>query len=74
MDTGLPVLPVTVTGTHDIMPAKTLRVFPGRAGMVIHEPIETRELETRDIGGLVERTREAIASALPGEGAERPAD
>lgn len=67
IDTGLPVLPVTVTGTHEIMPAKTLRVFPGRAGMVIHAPIETRGMTPRDVGDLLERTRSAIASALPGE-------
>ena len=63
----IPVLPVTVSGTREILPNKTLRVFPGRARLVIHPAIETRGMGHEDLGILMERTRESIASALPGE-------
>ena len=63
----IPVLPVTVSGTREILPNKTLRVFPGRARLVIHPAIETRGMGHEDLGILMERTRVSIASALPGE-------
>jgi 1-acyl-sn-glycerol-3-phosphate acyltransferase len=67
LDTGLPVLPVTLLGTQKILPAKSLRLFPGRAGMVIHPPIEAGEQTVRE---LRDATHEVIASALPE--AQRP--
>lgn len=63
----IPVLPVTVSGTREIMPTRTLRLFPGRARLVIHPAIETRGMGHEDLGNLMERTRKSIASALPGE-------
>lgn len=61
----LPLLPVTVVGTRDIMPAKTLRVFPGRATLVIHPAIETRGLSSAQIDDLMAQAQQTIASALP---------
>ncbi len=63
----LPILPVTVSGTREIMPARTLKLFPGRGTMTIHAPIETSGLGLEDIDRLMEQTRQAIASALPPE-------
>lgn len=62
IDTGLPVLPVTVVGARDVLPAKTLRLFPGRIRVVIHPPIEAVGLDPVE---LMQRSRAAIASALP---------
>lgn len=67
IDQQLPVLPVTVIGTRDILPAKTLRLFPGRARMVIHPPIETAGRGEADMAALRDETRAAIHSALPPE-------
>lgn len=67
LEQQLPILPVTVSGTRNIMPARTLRLFPGRGTMTIHPPIETRGLGLDDMDRLIEQTREAIASALPQE-------
>lgn len=61
---GLPVLPVTLVGTRGVLPAQSLRVFPGSVRMVIHPPISP---EGKAIDELVEETRQAIASALPRE-------
>lgn len=63
----IPVLPVTVTGTRDICPPKTLRIFPGRAKLVIHPAIETRGLTHDDLETLKRQTRETVASAVPEE-------
>ncbi|HLF30112.1 MAG TPA: lysophospholipid acyltransferase family protein [Xanthomonadales bacterium] len=61
----LPVLPVTLVGTRDIMPAKTLRVFPGRARLIIHPAIETRGMVSGQVDELLNRAQKTIASALP---------
>jgi 1-acyl-sn-glycerol-3-phosphate acyltransferase len=63
----LPILPVTVSGTRDILPARTLRIFPGRGTMTIHPPIEVEGMDVNDMDKLIEQSRAAIASALPPE-------
>jgi 1-acyl-sn-glycerol-3-phosphate acyltransferase len=61
----LPILPVTLVGTRDILPAKTLRLFPGRGTMIIHPAIDTAGMDLEQADQLSERTRQAIASGLP---------
>ncbi|MGD2128682.1 MAG: lysophospholipid acyltransferase family protein [Lysobacterales bacterium] len=63
----IPILPITLVGTRDILPAKSLRLFPGRAKMVIHPPIETRGMSNTQLDELSERTRAVIRSAMPPE-------
>jgi len=65
IDTGLPILPVTVDGTCDVLPARQFDLRPGRARLVIHEPIATEGLVTRDLAELAARVRRTIGSALP---------
>jgi 1-acyl-sn-glycerol-3-phosphate acyltransferase len=62
---GLPLLPVTVTGTREILPTGTLALFPGRARLTIHEAIETRGMSAEDVDELLLETRRRIESALP---------
>ena len=65
IDQQIPLLPVTVVGTRDILPAKSLRLFPGSARLVIHPAIETRGMTLDDMEELMATTRSTIASALP---------
>ncbi len=67
IDQKLPLLPVTVIGTRDILPARTLHLFPGKARMVIHPPIETAGMGVDQLDALMQRTRETISSAMPPE-------
>ncbi len=41
LDLGLPVLPITVDNTRNILRPGTLNLFPGRAKMLIHRPVDT---------------------------------
>jgi 1-acyl-sn-glycerol-3-phosphate acyltransferase len=61
----LPVLPVTLIGTRDILPPKSLKPFPGRARMIIHPAIETDGMSQLQIADLMNRTKKTISSALP---------
>lgn len=63
----LPLLPVTVVGTREIIPSKSLRLFPGTARLVIHPAIETDGLTPEDADALSQRARAVISSALPAE-------
>lgn len=60
----VPVLPVTLSGTRDIMPPHSLLPFPGCTRMIIHEPIETTGLSHDDLEALMNKARDVIASDL----------
>jgi len=64
IDQRLPVLPVTVTGTRDVLPADTLRLRPGRVKIHFHEPIPTEELGVDQVGELRRRVHGIIAAGL----------
>ena len=60
----LPILPVSLVGTREILPARTLRLFPGRATMIIHPPIETAGMNAGQVESLLQQTRGVIAAGL----------
>lgn len=64
---GLPVLPVTIVGTRNIQRAKSMKITPGKARLVIHPAIEVNGDDPQDIRELMTQTRDAIASAMPDE-------
>ena len=64
IDLGLPILPVTIRGTRTILSPNTLRLFPGRAHLVIHEPVSTDDKDDDSIRDLIDHVRDRVASAL----------
>lgn len=69
LDAGLPVLPVTVDGACDVLPARRYDLRPGRARLVIHPPVATEGLAAKDVPALSEKVKTIIGSSLP-EGAK----
>jgi len=65
LDLGLPILPLTVTGTRDVLPAGTIDLMPGSARLVFHPPVDTFGCEVADVQRLMAETRAAVSSALP---------
>ena len=65
VDMSLPLLPVTITGTREILPTGSINLFPGRAHMIIHAPIDTTGYDDDRLQDLMNHTRDVIASALP---------
>ena len=65
VDLGLPILPLTVTGTRNVLPAGTSDLLPGSARLIIHPPISVIGCDSNDCFRLMEETREVIASGLP---------
>ena len=64
VEQNLPILPITLVGTRDVLPAKSLSLFPGTIKLVIHPAIEPGG---KDADELTEQTVQAITSAMPPE-------
>ncbi len=64
IESGLPVVPVTVVNSRAVMPKGRLMVCPARARVVLHPPIPTIGLAREDARKLADRTREIVASGL----------
>ena len=68
LETGLPVLPVTLDGTRDILRAKGVRSYFGaHVEVTIHEPIDPKAYESLGKPGrekLMSDVRAALESAL----------
>jgi 1-acyl-sn-glycerol-3-phosphate acyltransferase len=73
IECGVPVVPVTITGTHDAMPKARFAIKPGQVKVVFHPPIDPKDFGTREC--LMEKVRKVIDSGLPEElrqGSESP--
>ena len=64
IETGAPVVPITVAGTGEIMSKGKLGIRSGRVRLVFHPPISTTGLTPADRDTLMQRARDAVASAL----------
>jgi 1-acyl-sn-glycerol-3-phosphate acyltransferase len=60
---GVPVVPVTISGTHYVMPKKRFAIKPGLITVVFHQPIKPAEFGSRE--ELMEKVRAAINEGLP---------
>ncbi len=61
----VPVVPVTISGTHQAMPKGRFSIRPGLVTITFHQPIEPGAFGTRE--QLMERVRGEIEKALPEE-------
>jgi 1-acyl-sn-glycerol-3-phosphate acyltransferase len=67
IENGWPVVPLSLVGTRDVMPAGRLMTCPATVQLVVHDPITTKGLERDDARGLAQRVRSVVA-AEPGLG------
>ena len=65
MECGVPVVPITIVGTHDLMPKGRFVIKPGVATVIFHPPIEPKDFGSREY--LMEKVLVAIDSGLPPE-------
>ena len=72
VECGVPVIPMTIVGTHYTMPKARFSIKPGLVKVIFHPPIETKDFGSSD--DLMEKVRAVIDSGLPEECREqRPA-
>ena len=63
VECGVPVVPITITGTHYVMPKGRFAIKPGIVTVNFHPPIEPNDFGSREC--LMEKVRAAIDSGLP---------
>ena len=60
IDSGVPIVPVVITGTRAIMPKGRFRVYPGPVSMVIHKPIDTSTYTRETKEALMQSVRRVL--------------
>lgn len=63
METGVPILPMTIVGSHELWPKGRFGITKGTVTVVFHEPIDPRRFTDRD--SLMAAVRAQIENALP---------
>ncbi len=62
-ETGLPILPVSISGSYRVLPGHSFNMLPGRVRITIHEPVDPKDYEG-DRDGLMQAVRQSILSGL----------
>jgi len=62
---GVPIVPITLNGTREVLVPDTHHVRPGQTEIIFHEPIPTKGLTLNDVDALSARIRKQIASRIP---------
>jgi 1-acyl-sn-glycerol-3-phosphate acyltransferase len=62
LESGLPIVPVTITGTRRAMPRGSMVLRAGPVEMHLDPPVPTRGLSDADLPDLMRRVREAMES------------
>ncbi len=57
----VPVIPITIVGTYELLPMNSFHALPGPVDMIIGRPIPTTGMRLRDMDKLATQVREAIA-------------
>jgi 1-acyl-sn-glycerol-3-phosphate acyltransferase len=59
---GVPIVPVTIIGSGEIMPKKSFRVHPGKVILVIDKPIDVTGYTEETVDSLLNRVYDVVAS------------
>jgi 1-acyl-sn-glycerol-3-phosphate acyltransferase len=62
MDARLPVVPVSIAGSHRVMKKGRLMVCPGEVMLTVHKPIETTGTTRADVAALAAGVKSAVES------------
>ena len=66
VDAGVPIVPVVISGTHDIMPKGHLLIRPRLVHIHVGEPVETSHFTRKTKDELMARVRSTMLEAMPG--------
>jgi 1-acyl-sn-glycerol-3-phosphate acyltransferase len=64
IELGIPILPITLSGTGHILPKGSLNLTPGTETMQIHRPISVDGFSEKNMKRLIVNTRSIIISGL----------
>jgi 1-acyl-sn-glycerol-3-phosphate acyltransferase len=64
LQAGVPVVPVIISGSFEVLPPRSLRVSPGPVDVRFLPPMEISEFLPADYNGLLRRVHETMRKAL----------
>jgi 1-acyl-sn-glycerol-3-phosphate acyltransferase len=67
IEAQLPIVPVAVIGTRQVMPKGRLRTEPANVSLIVHDPIQPPILEAptiHDARALAERVKAVVSAAV----------
>jgi 1-acyl-sn-glycerol-3-phosphate acyltransferase len=62
IDAGLPVVPVSIGGSRQVMKKGRLMVCPGEVRLTVHEPIPTTGVAREQVLEFADRARRIVAA------------
>ncbi|MEN6621811.1 MAG: lysophospholipid acyltransferase family protein [Smithella sp.] len=57
---GIPIVPVSIVGSGEIMPKRSLKVTPGKVKLIIDKPIDTKSFTLESRSELIDKVRKVI--------------
>jgi 1-acyl-sn-glycerol-3-phosphate acyltransferase len=60
LDSGMPVVPISIAGSRHVMKKGRLMVCPGEVTVTVHPPIDTGGIERDGVRELAERVRDVV--------------
>ena len=64
VEAGVPVVPITITGSRHIMTKGQVTVRPGAVSVTIHDPVGTEGVPREEVRDMADRVR-AVVMAVP---------
>ena len=68
LKSGVPIIPITINGSRDVMPRDSMRVRPGEIRVNVERAIQTAPFSLRERNVLMEKVRETIERNLAADG------
>lgn len=63
-DLQMPILPLTISGSREILPPDSARLSPGNVRIIIHPPIPVEGTSDEELDALMDKSRAAITAGL----------
>jgi len=64
LESGVPVVPISISGSRHVMQKGRLMVCPGDVTVTVHEPIDTSGVARHAVRALADRVREHVRASL----------
>lgn len=65
LETGVPIIPISLIGTFELMPRGQFYIKPGQVKVIFHRPVPVAGYDKDSLDQLINKVRDQIASALP---------
>jgi 1-acyl-sn-glycerol-3-phosphate acyltransferase len=64
IQSGVPIIPVSIIGSGEIMPKRSLKIIPKKVKIIIGSPVDVKNYTVENHNDLIERVRGAITENL----------